>query len=187
MSMTYKEYIELAMTTNKQQNFLNQEIKNLSLNENMLHSILGLVTEENELLFAFENNDNVNIVEELGDIMWYVALWSKTTGFIPEIKEKYDPADGFFKVYELLDMAKRTLYYKAPFDMEQANRYVEHIFNTINDLCSKLKIDFENILDININKLKQRYPNGFDEEKAVKRNTKKEVKVMVETINKQGS
>lgn len=48
---------------------------------NMLHGAIGIGTEAGELLDAFKRNifygkplDRVNIKEELGDIMWYIAI-----------------------------------------------------------------------------------------------------------------
>ena len=48
---------------------------------NMLHGAIGIGTEAGELLDTFKRNifygkplDTVNIKEELGDIMWYVAI-----------------------------------------------------------------------------------------------------------------
>lgn len=53
----------------------------VKLPENLEHWIIGLATEAGELLDALKkakfygnNLDKVNIQEELGDIMWYLAL-----------------------------------------------------------------------------------------------------------------
>lgn len=48
---------------------------------NILHGCIGIATESGELLDALKKNlfygkplDTVNIKEELGDVMWYVAI-----------------------------------------------------------------------------------------------------------------
>ncbi len=57
----------------------------------MIHGVLGLITESAEiaeaLLLKIEQNkdfDMVNIVEELGDLEWYMAMLYRTVGGTPE-------------------------------------------------------------------------------------------------------
>jgi NTP pyrophosphatase (non-canonical NTP hydrolase) len=52
----------------------------LSMLDNQLHMVMGISTEAGELLDAYKKRlaynkqlDTVNIEEELGDLMWYVA------------------------------------------------------------------------------------------------------------------
>lgn len=48
-----------------------------------LHGIIGIYTEAGELIEALKKPsiDKVNIKEELGDVLWYVAVLCKTHGF----------------------------------------------------------------------------------------------------------
>lgn len=92
----------------------------------LLHAAIGLSTESGEILDAFKKSiyygkelDVVNIKEELGDIMWYMAI-----------------------------------------------------------LLRDLDFDFEEILDINIEKLRKRYGEKFDKQKSLKRNLKAERKIL---------
>lgn len=39
-----------------------------------LHGVYGLLTETEELMSAILNKDPVNIAEEIGDLMWYIAV-----------------------------------------------------------------------------------------------------------------
>lgn len=84
---------------------------------NLLHAAMGIGTEAGELLDAFKRKifygkelDVVNIKEEVGDIMWYVAI-----------------------------------------------------------LLRELDLDFEDILQLNIDKLKARFPEKFTEHHALNR------------------
>ena len=54
---------------------------------NNLHGIIGVATEATELVqlllksSAYDSLDTVNLSEEIGDIMWYIALLCKENGF----------------------------------------------------------------------------------------------------------
>lgn len=94
----------------------------------LLHGAIGCCTEAGELLDAvkkclFYNRvlDHINIEEEIGDLMWYVALVVDACGF-----------------------------------------------------------DFDSILDKNIRKLKARYPEQFEEDKAENRDLESE-RMILET------
>lgn len=89
---------------------------------NLLHAAMGIGTEAGELLDAFKRNifygkdlDVVNIKEEVGDIMWYVAI-----------------------------------------------------------LLRELDLDFHEILDLNIKKLRARFPDKFTEKDALNRDLDQE-------------
>jgi NTP pyrophosphatase (non-canonical NTP hydrolase) len=93
---------------------------------NLLHAAMGIGTEAGELLDAFKRKlfygkglDVVNIKEEVGDIMWYVAI-----------------------------------------------------------LLRELDLDFEDILDLNIKKLRARFPDKFTESDALNRNLDQERSIL---------
>jgi NTP pyrophosphatase (non-canonical NTP hydrolase) len=95
-------------------------------NDNNIHMILGMQTEVAELADAFKKHlaygkpvDWVNVEEELGDLMWYIAN-----------------------------------------------------FCNIND------IDLEQVMQINIDKLRARYPEKFTQENALNRNLEAERKIL---------
>ena len=59
----------------------------LGFKPTLLHAAIGIATEGGELLDAFKKNvfygrtlDNINLQEELGDILWYVALAASELG-----------------------------------------------------------------------------------------------------------
>lgn len=87
-------------------------------NQKLLHAVIGLSTESGELLdqikkviFYGKELDRTNIKEEIGDLMWYMAI-----------------------------------------------------------LLRELDLNLEDILEININKLKARYGDKFNSESALNRN-----------------
>lgn len=93
---------------------------------NLLHAAMGIGTEAGEILDAFKRKlfygkplDVVNVKEEIGDIMWYVAI-----------------------------------------------------------LLRELDLDFEEILQLNIDKLRARFPDKFTEEKALNRDLDTERQIL---------
>lgn len=86
-----------------------------------IHGIVGVATEAGELVEALSKPslDEVNIKEEMGDILWYIAV-----------------------------------------------------------LCKTMNCTFEEIMITNINKLKTRFPERFNETNALNRNLDAERKVL---------
>jgi NTP pyrophosphatase (non-canonical NTP hydrolase) len=116
--MDNKEYIKSVLRS-ESPNFGN-------LNERLLHACLGVANESGELAAAIKRSlfygrelDIVNVKEELGDLLWYIAL-------------------------------------------------------AIDELGSS----FEEIMELNIAKLKKRYPKQFDDILAENRNLDEERKTL---------
>jgi NTP pyrophosphatase (non-canonical NTP hydrolase) len=116
--MDIKEYMRLSEKTLSDHFMVDSPAK-----EKMLHAVIGLVTESSELLDQFKKHifykkelDLVNVKEEMGDVMRYVAI-----------------------------------------------------------LLRELDLDFHQILDDNITKLKKRYGEKFDEGKAANRDIDNEL------------
>lgn len=90
------------------------------------HAVMGLVTEAGELMSEIKRAkiykkdlDKVNLIEEAGDLFWYLAL-----------------------------------------------------------LCDDLGVDFETVWEINIKKLRARYPEKYAHDKALIRDLEKERKIL---------
>lgn len=106
--MTINEYQELAMTT------LNKELGKTDI---LINGVMGLCGESGEAIDIVKKYlaqghelDKEHLIDELGDIAWYIA-----------------------------------------------------------ETATVLGVDLEEVLTRNINKLKKRYPDGFDSEKSVNR------------------
>lgn len=110
---TLNDYMESAWRTAPENSSQNDDIK---------HGIYGLITELGEFTdvikkrdFYKKEVDRTNLIEELGDSLWYIAI-----------------------------------------------------------LCRGLGITLEEVANININKLKARFPNKFSEDAAKNRDLQKE-------------
>jgi NTP pyrophosphatase (non-canonical NTP hydrolase) len=70
---------------------------------------------------------------------------------------------------ELLDAFKKSIYYKKELDAVNVGEEVADIMWYVSNLCRLLNLDFEKLLQNNINKLKIRFPDKFNEQKALNR------------------
>lgn len=112
------EYIEQSKrTAGSGADHINQSIRANTFNINMLHACIGISTESGEILDAVKKTifygkpfDKVNLAEELGDVLWYVAL-----------------------------------------------------------ALREIDMSFEDVMQMNINKLQKRFPEKFTEENALQR------------------
>lgn len=118
--MDIKTYLSESEKTDSKQFLLDPK------NQEILHGVVGICTESGELLDALKKHmfygnplDRVNLKEELGDVMWYIAI-----------------------------------------------------------LLRELDLDLEEVLDVNIKKLRARYGDKFDQEKTNNRNLKVEREIL---------
>ena len=172
--MTPNEYQRLALRTAplpKERTLIYQE-------DRLLHGAIGLCGEVGEI---YQNENCVkNMLEEIGDCLWYISLILDGAG--------YELDDIFYNVEigdteeELVinsaiiaDQVKRLIYYGA----DLTNKFewaMERMLQCLNRLAFENNSSLEQCMEININKLKIRYPEDFDESHAINRNTEREAK-----------
>lgn len=70
------------------------------------------------------------------------------------------------EVGELNDMVKKWIFHEKKFDFEHAQKEVGDIMWYIGEVCHAFGWDLDEVMQINIDKLKARYPEGFDTERA---------------------
>lgn len=83
---------------------------------------------------------------------------------------------------ELMDAFKRHIYYGKPLDeinvKEEAGDLMWYVAILMDELDLQFGIKASEILEANIAKLRQRYPEKFDETKALNRDTDSERKIL---------
>lgn len=202
--MDFKEYEELAMRTNNDKGF----------DLNCLHGVTGILTELGEVVDAYKRNiwygtalDTTNVTEEIGDILWYMALLSYN---INSTALTLDPLSDGVEEFGLppnstvsnIDLLKLLLEISADvgrlcnfvataealgvvgeelatgIDMQM---YTIHFQLRI--FCDLTGISMEKTAEVNVAKLKARFPNKFTEEAAVNRNTVTERNLLESQIN----
>lgn len=156
--MNITEYQELAARTcpDLGSNYLNR-----------LHFEVGVLTEIGELADIFKKKlaynkelDLVHIGEEIADVCWYevnkLGMYNSKT-----IEPKLDMI-GPMDDHEIITS---LLHYKE-----------FYVLDLMYNIAVSLGLDFYKLLENNINKLKIRYPNKFDAEKALNRDLESERK-----------
>jgi len=150
--------------------------------ENLLHGIVGILTEIEELM---DWDDEINKKEEVADIFWYLALIDRELNLNLKIQKLDD--NNFFQLKNetlinrclklslvSLDQLKKKLYYNKTINTEKFSSNVVYIFETLCIFCLFNKIDISKILEANIEKLKSRFGEKFSSERAINRDLKNE-------------
>ena len=70
---------------------------------------------------------------------------------------------------EVADLLKKHLMQGHPFDREKFARELGDVAWYLAEAATALDMDLEDILQMNIEKLKRRYPDGFNVEKSIHR------------------
>lgn len=70
---------------------------------------------------------------------------------------------------ECLDLLKKHIYYGKELDTLHLKEEVGDLLYYTAVALDVLNLSFEDAMEININKLRKRYPNGFESDKAIRR------------------
>lgn len=132
----------------------------------VIHGIMGLVGE----WFEFETHtDDVNLFEELGDMMWYIAIITNSL----ELDLDFHDEDSFmdntemkFCIEKMQDMMKKAIFYDKEYPLSDLENYLWGVICHIRTICREKNKDFGEVLTANINKLKERFPDKFETDKA---------------------
>jgi len=156
-------------------------------NERLLHAAMGLCTEVGEL---FEVESEQHLIEEVGDVYWYLALAHDALGLDFERYEIEIDLDTWnprgespiesLSIYttDLLDMVKKQVFYGRTIDLQKAELTLFTLKAVLKAALIMEDIDPKAVLQANINKLTTRYPEKFTEEAANNRDVKAEYAAM---------
>jgi len=181
-----KNYVELAIRTESVISSIN------NIDFRLLHASLGICTEVGELVhnrvyLGSTELQKLNLIEELGDAFWYVAIASDVlnldlnkiieTNISKVLPNNLDVL--VIKSSELLDIFKKAIFYKKYLDERRIVMIVEDIVSALIELINEHNLNLDEILEKNINKLTARYPNKFDSNKAINRDLNAEHKTLL--------
>lgn len=179
--MNWNEYKILSEKT-LSLNFFNDDSK-LEL---MLHAVIGILTEMDEILDNYQSSiDIINIKEEVGDITWYLAIIGRLYNMsfpidLPVLSE--DPMKTSISIIKysckLLDMLKKKLFYNKIIDENSFRETSTILMILIHSYMKYYNIDIRESFDVNIAKLKARYGEKFTTDKAINRDLEKERKIL---------
>ena len=179
--MIWEEYLKLSEKT------LSKEFHCGSKTENLLHAVMGILTEIEELLNNHINGnfDSVNVLEETSDIMWYMAIISREFNIklpILHHSSNIDPEKIVMGIIieslKLLDILKKKIFYNKEIDDDQFISISNLIMVKILDYMKLYDIDINKSFDVNISKLKERYGDKFTSERAINRNLENERQIL---------
>ena len=185
--MNQQEYNRLSEKT-LSYNFYVSEQKQ----KNLLHAVMGLVTESVELIDNYDGSkeyDSVNVFEELGDVSWYLAIIQREFQFaydfenmqLPSFDNKLKASLALIKKSNsLLDYHKKLVFYGKELDHNKYLSLSLEVATIFYYIVKEESFSLSDINERNIAKLKARYGEKFNEDGALSRDLEKE-RVVLET------
>ncbi len=174
--MNLTQYQPLALRTEKP---LSTAFKRLE------HAVLGLITETGEHTTEvkrmaiyekpLDEARNKHMREELGDVMWYLAIGADAIGYqLEDIKDLVGPFTGeaSFKTIALLQaryvgrLSDIVLESDEDLPDSRVATYIGHLLHLVNDAATLLDTTLEQICADNIAKLQERFPDAYSNEAA---------------------
>lgn len=170
--MNFEEYKVLSEKT------LSTQFHCETKEELMLHAVMGMLTEIEELLDNHMSDvvDDANKIEEIGDFFWYISIISREYDLsLP--KEAQTSLNDFQIILEvtkkclkMLDFLKKKLFYNKPINEDLFIQYTKEITSLFISYATIYDISIEKMFDVNISKLRARYGDKFSSERAINRN-----------------
>lgn len=179
--MNWKEYLDLSEKTLSYEFHVDE--KKIEL---LLHATMGILTEVEELLDNhIGKEDSTNILEEVGDITWYIAIIAREYNLdLPENLplSNEDPMKIVISIIKntskLLDALKKKIFYNKEINEESFKQTTIIIMILVQSYMNHFNIDIEKSFDINIKKLKSRYGEKFSSERAINRDLETEREIL---------
>jgi NTP pyrophosphatase (non-canonical NTP hydrolase) len=180
--MNWKEYLELSEKT------LSTQFNCDEKDQKILHAVIGILTEVEELLdnHIGDGQDFTNMLEEAGDITWYLAIIGREYQLdYPQLlvrNKNEDPMKLVLKIIKntckLLDMMKKKIYYNKSIDVNTFKTITHVVMLDLSDYMNTYNIDIQKSFDVNIAKLKARYGEKFSSERAINRDLETERNIL---------
>lgn len=190
----FSKYYPLALRTAR-----NDKI---TMEYQALHASMGLVTEIGELVdnlkrqvFYGTPENVVNFKEEIGDVLWYIALgyfsseetdlefpvagWPLSLNLLSRSNEPRDIVSILGELTKLAAIPAAYIMRLDPDSQEYRDTYfledLRRIYVKLVHICELKGFSITECMEANIRKLMKRYPDGFSEFNAVNRDTVKEL------------
>jgi len=177
-NINFGQYIELALrTVIKDYDLILKRLNSITLRK--LHGSY-LYLEIDELEQAIIKNDEINIIEELGDCAWYIALLSDVFNINLNFSGKITGTKDLTKIKQLAfdvadNMKKVIMYNKSLCEVKEFIEKIDEIYFLFNQEFGNL---WQLGLEKNILKLQKRYGEKYSDVKANNRDIKAELEVL---------
>lgn len=141
----------------------------------MLHMAVGIAGEAGELLAAVIDNahfgtelDRTNMIEELGDVEFYLEGLSQAVGLTPAvfnaplrlIRREVHASVLSVIAADLLDLVKKHVIYGKPLDKASINAKMTGLSYELTCLQATISVSREEVIAANKSKLGVRYSSG---------------------------
>lgn len=173
--MTLNEYQHLAQRTSGPGH------------DRLLNGCLGLIGESGEIVdiikkHMFQSTAGTplptdKLIEEMGDVMWYIAETVTGLGYTLEhVLESHKITsvsceDKLHNCAAAISIMAATVYSIIYFRIpgESALSHIVKLYKALCITCLNLGTTIDHVMEFNIEKLKRRYPDGFDPERSMNR------------------
>lgn len=171
MNVTAENYGALAWRTAKQ----------LTPTNMLLHGALGLLTEVSELAEAgVKVLSEDHIKKELGDIVWFCNyIYTSRFGVFlslapiePDTPNSLFTAEVFrmfVSAGEVGTLIKAAAFYGKALDDYALRGGLLEVLRSVHAVCTGMGFSFDNVLQMNIEKLRLRYPDQYTDIAAIAR------------------
>lgn len=168
--------MELFDINNYQELARRTQNKELTDGQKLTHSLIGLAAESLEVI-GLDEEQRDNILEEAGDVCWMLAEYCDMIGLempvvtvMNTVNEEHmnvnDAASIMsFGVMQLLS-AHQKRYQGHEIDAGEIITYVHVILSGIKFMAESLASSLTEVMRKNIDKLRKRYPDGFEAERS---------------------
>ena len=110
---------------------------------------------------AMRTNDGLNTARLLGSVLYDLNI---DVGGV--VNASYGLSG---EVGEVNDILKKAIFHQHPLDIEKLKKELGDVLWYVAMMCESLHCDMDEIMQMNIDKLKARYPEGFDPKKSQNR------------------
>lgn len=169
--MKFKEYAQLSMRT----------LKDDEPGLQKLHLVLGMGGEflSEVLELILEKNNPKELLEEVGDFMFYYACYCFVNDieipeelFIPyplKTIKKLPGEELLYNLGKIQELEKKSYFYGKDVANKQdiISEALIRIITLFNFMITKKELKFKEVFIHNINKLRARFPEKFDEQAAI--------------------
>jgi hypothetical protein len=149
----------------------------------LIHSASGLCSEAAELLQCIKSDtfDKVNLIEEGGDLMWYVAIAADALQiqdfvFDQPVINMFEATDQIIIASGLImDQIKRGLFY-GKIDLDKVKVELTKVVQGVAalGLLQEPAVSLQQICDLNVVKLRTRFPGKYNDDHALERDLERE-------------
>lgn len=135
-----------------------------------IHAVLGMSAEYYEFLEAVIEDDRDHIQKEIGDCCWMIAELCTANGWkmqdVVSLNEWGYCSEGSTG---LLCGLYQKVIQGHKLDEARVRMCIRHLWASLMEYCKHEKMDMQDILSMNIKKLRKRYPNGFEADRSIHR------------------